>query len=78
MKKSRFNEAQIIAILKEYDAGKKVANLAREHGISEPRFYTWKSKYGGMDVSEAQLLKALDQTVEASFGRITRHSSSAL
>ena len=60
MKKSRFNEAQIIAILKEYDAGKKVADLAREHGISEATFYTWKSKYGGMDVSEAQRLEALD------------------
>ena len=60
MKKSRFNEAQIIAILKEHEAGKKVADLAREHGISEATFYTWKSKYGGMDVSEAQRLKALD------------------
>jgi len=60
MKKSRFNETQIIAILKEHEAGKKVADLAREHGISEATFYTWKSKYGGMDVSEAQRLKALD------------------
>jgi putative transposase len=60
MKKGRFNEAQIIAILKEHEAGKKVSDLAREHGISEATFYTWKSKYGGMDVSEAQRLKALD------------------
>ena len=60
MKKSRFNEMQIIAILKDHEAGKKVADLARENGISEATFYTWKSKYGGMDVSEAQRLKALD------------------
>ena len=60
MKKSRFNEEQIIGILKEHEAGKKVADLAREHGISEGTFYTWKSKYGGLDVSEAQRLKALD------------------
>lgn len=60
MKKSRFNEEQIIGILKEHEAGKKVADLAREHGISEGTFYSWKSKYGGLDVSEAQRLKALD------------------
>ena len=60
MKKSRFNEEQIIGILKQQDAGRKVADLAREHGVSEATIYTWKSKYGGMDVSEAQRLKALD------------------
>ncbi len=60
MKKSRFNEEQIIGILKQHDAGRKVTDLAREHGISEATIYTWKSKYGGMDVSEAQRLKALD------------------
>jgi putative transposase len=60
MKKSRFNEEQIIGMLKEHEAGKKVAEIAREHGISEATLYTWKSKYGGMDVSEAQRLKALD------------------
>lgn len=60
MKKSRFNEAQIIGILKQHEAGQKVPDLAREHGIREATIYTWKSKFGGMDVSEAQRLKALD------------------
>ena len=60
MKKSRFNEEQIIGILKRHEAGQKVPDLAREHGISEATIYSWKSKYGGMDVSEAQRLKALD------------------
>jgi putative transposase len=60
MKKGRFTEAQIIAILKQQEAGRSVAELAREHSISEATIYTWKSKYGGMDVSEAQRLKALD------------------
>jgi len=60
MKKGRFNEEQIIGILKQYDAGRKEAELAREHGISEATIYTWKSKYGGMEVSEARRLKALD------------------
>src|SRR3978361_1688920 len=60
MKKCRFNEEQIIGILKQHEAGQKVADLAREHGVSDATIYTWKSKYGGMDVSEAQRLKALD------------------
>lgn len=60
MKKSRFNEEQIIGILKQHEAGQKVVDLAREHGVSEATIYTWKSKYGGLDVSEAQRLKALD------------------
>ena len=65
MKKSRFNEEQIIGILKQHEAGRKVNDLAREHAVSEATIYTstiytWKSKYGGMDVSEAQRLKALD------------------
>lgn len=60
MKKSRFNEEQIIGILKQQEAGQKVVDLAREHGVSEATIYIWKSKYGGMDVSEAQRLKALD------------------
>src|SRR5277367_6191250 len=60
MKKGRFNEEQIIGILKQQEAGRKVAELAREHGISEATIYTWKSKYGGMEVSEARRLKALD------------------
>ena len=49
MKKSRFNEEQIIGILKQQEAGQKVIDLAREHGISEATIYIWKSKYGGMD-----------------------------
>lgn len=61
MKKSRFNEEQIIGILKQHEAGQKVVDLAREHGVSEATIYIWKSKYGGMEVSEAQRLKALDE-----------------
>ena len=60
MKKSRFTEEQIIGILKQHEAGRKVPELAREHGISEATIYTWKSKYGGMDVSDAQRLKSLE------------------
>ncbi len=60
MKKSRFNEEQIIGILKQHEAGQKVVDLAREHGVSEATIYIWKSKYGGMEVSEAQRLRALD------------------
>ena len=60
MKKGRFNEEQIIRILKQYEGGAKVAELAREHGISEATIYTWKSKYGGMEVNEVQRLKSLE------------------
>ena len=58
--KKRFSEEQIIRILKEHEAGKKSADLVREHNISEQTFYRWKSKYGGMDVSEAKRLKQLE------------------
>ncbi len=58
--KKRFSEEQIIKILKEHEAGKKAADLVREHNISEQTFYRWKSKYGGMDVSEAKRLKQLE------------------
>ena len=54
MRKSRFNEQQIIAILKEHEAGMKVAEVCRRHGISQPTLYAWKSKYGGLEVSEAK------------------------
>lgn len=59
--KKRFNEAQIIGVLQEQEAGAKVADLCRRHGISEATFYSWKSKYGGMSVSEAKRLRALEE-----------------
>lgn len=60
MRKSRFNEPQIIAVLKEHEAGMSTAEICRRHGISQPTFYSWKSKFGGLEVSEAKRLKALD------------------
>jgi len=60
MKRSRFTEEQIIAILREQETGVPVADLCRKHGLSSPTFYKWKAKYGGMDVSEARRLKTLE------------------
>ena len=60
MKKGRFSEEQIIGVLKRHEAGQKVADLAREVGVSEATIYTWKSKYGGMEVGEAQRLRSLE------------------
>ena len=60
MKRSRFTEEQIIGILREQEAGVPVADLCRKHGLSSPTFYKWKAKYGGLDVSEARRLKALE------------------
>ena len=60
MKKSRYTEEQIIAILKEHEAGVKTADLCREHGINDATFYNWKAKYGGLDVSEAQRLRLME------------------
>jgi putative transposase len=60
MKRKRFTEEQIIAVLREHDAGAKAADLARKHGISEATLYNWKAKYGGMDVSDAKRLRSLE------------------
>lgn len=60
MKASRFSEEQIIAILREQEAGQRTADVCRRHGVSEATFYKWKSKYGGLEVSDAKRLKALE------------------
>ena len=61
MKKSRFSETQIVSILKEADAGMKVDDICRSHGISSATYYNWKSKYGGMDASDVKRLKELEE-----------------
>ena len=60
MKRGRFSEEQIIAILKEQETGVSVADLCRKHGVSDASIYKWKAKFGGMDVSEARRLRTLE------------------
>lgn len=61
MKKTRFTETQIVSILKQQEAGLSVKEICRSHGISEPTFYNWKSKYGGMEASDVRRLKDLEE-----------------
>ena len=61
MKRSRFTEEQIIAILREQETGLATAEVCRKHGVSGATFYAWKAKYGGLDVSQARKLKALEE-----------------
>lgn len=68
MKRSKFSETQIVAILKEADSGVKVADVCRKHGISQPTYYNWKSRYGGLGASELKRIKEL----EAEHSRLKR------
>lgn len=61
MRKSRFSDDQIIGILREHAAGISVADICRKHGISDATFYTWRTRFGGMEVSDAKRLKALEE-----------------
>jgi putative transposase len=61
MKRARFSEEQIIGVLKEAEAGAKVSELCRRHGISDRTFYTWRSKYGGLEISEMRRLRQLEE-----------------
>lgn len=65
MKKSRFTESQIIKILSEQDQGKSVSEICRTHGISQPTFYNWKSKYSGMSVSQLKKLKEMESELNS-------------
>ena len=62
MRKSRYSQEQIIRVLRQVESGQKVRDVIREHGISEQTYYRWKSKYGGMSVSEAKRLKQLESS----------------
>ena len=61
MKKSKYTETQIIAMLREHESGKRVADLCREHGISQATFFNWKSKYAGLEVNELKRLRELEE-----------------
>ena len=63
MRKSKWTEAQIVSMLREHEQGRKVAELCREHGVSQPTFYQWKAKYGGMGVSELKELRAMREEI---------------
>ncbi|HEY0355093.1 MAG TPA: transposase [Flavisolibacter sp.] len=60
MKKTKFTESQIIGMLKQQESGQKVADICREHGISQPTFYQWKSKYSGLDVTHLKKMKEME------------------
>ena len=64
MKRSRFTEEQIVSILREQEAGVARADLCRKHGVSSATFYKWKAKYGGLEVSDAERLKALEENAK--------------
>ena len=73
MKRIRFTEEQIIAVLREHEAGAKTTDLARKHGISEATLYNWKAKYGGMEISDAKRLRSLEEEnrkLKKLFGRV--------
>ena len=74
MKRLRFTEEQIIAVLREQEAGMKTADICRKHGISDATFYKWKAKYGGLEVSEAKRLR----TLEDENGRLKRMLADAM
>ena len=61
MKRARFSEEQIIGVLKEAEAGAKISELCRQHGISDATFYTWRSKYGALEISEMRRLRQLEE-----------------
>ena len=69
MKRGRFSEEQIIAVLREHGAGGKTAELARKHGISEATLYNWMAKYGGLEVSDAKRLRTLETQIEKAHER---------